>query len=365
MQVLKKVVRSLCKKQHLKTKATISKKELQSIEAKLSTSTDSPPNSGVPESELIKVIKEETKKYNLNNIIRTKAYLDYFLEHPEIHWSFLAHMVSRNGGWNMTDLKGSLISPLISSEKAVIFFEFLEKANALIFHDAYPQLLLYHHSKKRKKNLFHLLPYFSVSSFMKPIWDYFWETQNSSLLTVGLIINEQNYIQQRLIESELYQAEVLNTALFNAQEKLGFTDVFFPYRLKKLELAGVTVQDFNDVFVRIETGKKLYGILFFKIFEHAYKFATSTPHTGSRADFWPNVFTVKPNEKELFYSPTLEEAWSNYDHSFKLEPDWFTSSDMIKQLKEFYIPKNYKLTKNYKSDLERLDLLSDIKKVIT
>jgi hypothetical protein len=365
LQVFKKIIRSICKNNRLKTKTTISKKELQTIKAKLLSPTDLPPVLGDKETELIGLIKEETKEFNLNNVTRTKAYLDFYQHHKEIHWSFLAHIVSRNGGWNMTDLKGSLISPLIPEDKTNIFFEFLEKANALIFQDAYPQLLLYHYSIKRKENLFHLLPHFSVSAFMKPIWDNFLETQNSSLLTVGLIINEQNYIQSRLIENDQYQDEVINTILFQAQEKLGFTDVLFPFYRKKMELAGVTVQDFKDVVVRIETGKKLYGILFFKILDSSYDFAIATPHTGSRADFWPDVFTTRRNENQLFYSPTLEKAWPNFNHNFKLAPDWFTSTDMIKQLKEFYIPKSYKLTEDYKNDLHRLDLLTDAKEIIT
>lgn len=45
------------------------------------------------------------------------AYYDYYLRYPEIHWAFLGHMVSRNGGWNMTDLKGDLLSRLLSEKE--------------------------------------------------------------------------------------------------------------------------------------------------------------------------------------------------------------------------------------------------------
>ncbi len=109
---------------------------------------------------LLTEIRKKTARLNRNNVTRTQAYLDFYLKHPEVHWSFLAHMVSRNGGWNMTDLKASHISNLLSYEKASILFRFLEKANHLIFQDAYPQLLLYEESKKAGRPLFYLLSEF-------------------------------------------------------------------------------------------------------------------------------------------------------------------------------------------------------------
>lgn len=57
------------------------------------------------EEVLLNKIKIKTREANRNNVTRTKAYGDFYLEHPEVHWAYLVHMVSRNGGWNMTDLK--------------------------------------------------------------------------------------------------------------------------------------------------------------------------------------------------------------------------------------------------------------------
>src|SRR3954466_2277733 len=61
------------------------------------------------EKMLIEHIRNQTRLLNQNNVTRTKAYLDFYKLHPEIHWAFLGHMVSRNGGWNMTDLKGEFL----------------------------------------------------------------------------------------------------------------------------------------------------------------------------------------------------------------------------------------------------------------
>ena len=62
------------------------------------------------DQQLLQRIRLKTEQLNVNNVTRTKAYLDFYIAHPEIHWAFLGHMVSRNGGWNMTDLKGEFLT---------------------------------------------------------------------------------------------------------------------------------------------------------------------------------------------------------------------------------------------------------------
>lgn len=83
---------------------------------------------------LVDAIREQTRQHNRNNVTRTMAYLQFYLRHPEIHWALLGHMVSRNGGWNMTDIKGELLSRLLSRKEQEDFFAFLERGNWLIFH---------------------------------------------------------------------------------------------------------------------------------------------------------------------------------------------------------------------------------------
>ncbi|PGB24080.1 DUF2515 family protein, partial [Bacillus wiedmannii] len=53
---------------------------------------------------IINNIKIQTEQLNKNNVTRTRAYYQFYIQYPEIHWALLGHMVSRNGGWNMTDL---------------------------------------------------------------------------------------------------------------------------------------------------------------------------------------------------------------------------------------------------------------------
>ena len=128
---------------------------------------------------IINKIKIQTEQLNKNNVTRTRAYYQFYIQYPEIHWALLGHMVSRNGGWNMTDLKGIYIREFYQ-RKINSYFFFLEKGNWLIFQDVYPQFLLYEQSVKRSQKLFHLLPHLNVSTFMETMWHHFWKTGNKN-----------------------------------------------------------------------------------------------------------------------------------------------------------------------------------------
>jgi hypothetical protein len=321
------------------------------------------------EQTLIRQLKQKMITHNRNNITRTKAYLDFYIQHPEVQWALLAHLVSRNGGWNMTDLKGEL-TEAISNDRKKHFFQFLESANALIFYDAYPQLLLYEESKKQNKNLFHLLPYFHVSRFMIPVWNYFYKKKDSKFLTVSLIINEQHYIEMRVIQNQYFQNNVLNTLLFQAQELFQFTQVLFPYKYsnKKTRLAGISVANFASVSERILVGKQLYAMLFglTPLHENINWFATETPHTGSRSDYWSTTFTAQKKKRtkrtspcgftQTIYSPYLTDAWQDTPHTFANHKDWFQTFDsrVFSYYNEVMTPDSFDITTDYCRILKKL-----------
>ena len=263
---------------------------------------------------------------------RTKAYLDFYNCHPDIHWAFLGHMVSRNGGWNMTDLKGELLSKLLSRTERNSFFHLLERGNWLIFQDAYPQFIVYEESMKRGQNLFYLLPHLNISIFMEVIWDHYWKDQDSTLLTIALIINEQSYLEERVIKNTFFQKEVLDSIEFKLQDLLSLNHILFPfYEKNKIKLIGQTLHHFQSLRERISLGKRLYSILFHdpSILKMAVRWANSQRHTGSRKDYWPHIFhdvhegtpgpSLKPRLKSCqitsgsprFYSPSLAYTWKN------------------------------------------------------
>ncbi len=155
---------------------------------------------------IVTQIKRKTRKGNLDNISRTVIYQQFYQNFPEIQWAFLAALVSRNAGWNMTDLKSKWFQNMLSLRIRSQLFAIYERANWLIFEDAYPQLLIYQASRRLQKPLFSLLPQFGVSAFMVQEWQRFWKMGEIERLCTALIINEQQMLQKRLLVHRFFSA---------------------------------------------------------------------------------------------------------------------------------------------------------------
>ncbi|MFD0959400.1 DUF2515 domain-containing protein [Paenibacillus chungangensis] len=332
---------------------------------------------------LIERIRSETTVLNRNNLTRTEAYRSMYFQMPELHWALLAHLVSRNGGWNMTDLQGEWLPRLLTSKQRQDIFLFLERANALIFGDAYPQLLLYQWSVREGRSLFHLLPALGVSRFMLPVWKQFWRERDSALLSTALIVNEQQYIQERVVEDDYFQKHVLGTLFFGMQSLLQLNAVLFPYGSGKaeaeeeLELAGLILERFGDPVERIQFGKRLYALLFgiAPVYEGARSFAAAVKHTGSRADYAPMLFAsvrreppdryykekliggrLKPGASPI-YSPSLESSWHDQSLQQPKRGDWFRSVEQVKPyFSDLPFPRQFQMTNEYRLMLNKLEL---------
>lgn len=290
--------------------------------------------------ELVKSIHTKTVTNNRNNVTRTAAYLSFFHANPEVHWAFLAHMVSRNGGYQMTDLKGDILPTVLSTREIDLTFSLLETANAWIFNDAYPQLLMWEYCKNNNEDLFPLLSHFSVSRFMIEKWQQAWkqETFPSAVMTCSLIINEQNMLQKRLLDPSYMYDELFHSLKYHFQEKMGWTDIVFPQKMFwKTSLYGISVDSFLEVTSRIQTGFSLYKLLFHpnKNVSPYLSFANSHPHTASREDYWPFHFsTNKLNDKRI-YSPSLDLAWQDQESKAMPVKDWYKEKDEL-AVKDYY-----------------------------
>jgi hypothetical protein len=332
---------------------------------------------------LLEHIRIKTEEHNTNNVTRTKAYLDYYQQHPEIHWAFLGHMVSRNGGWTMTDLKGEFLTRLLSKKERNSFFTFLERGNWLIFQDVYPQFLLYSESLKRNEPLFSLFPYLNISTFMETIWNHFWGNQDSYILTIGLVINEQSYLEKRVVQNPQYKKDVLGTLEFKLQDLLSFNHILFPYG--KRNLVGQTLHQFDSLNERILLGKKLYAILFKDedFLDQVREWAIHHPHTGSRKDYWPHIFNtinegipgfayqlrlkscqLRPGARKI-YSPNLENAWKNISQTEAENGDWFEDWQIADYLLDDNESYDGEIKDEYCKALERLELAALAKKAIS
>jgi hypothetical protein len=276
------------------------------------------------EMQLLYSIKVQTAKGNRDNISRTKAYEQFFNVHPEIQWSFLAGMVSRNAGWNMCDLEGIWFSHLLSSKYRLQLFLTYEEANWRIFQDAYPQLLLYHYSTKYGRPLFHLCHYFFITKFMTNQWKSFWKHRNHEKLVTALIINEQNIIEQPVIKKQSF---VFHSLLFLLQDWMHFRTVLFP--TCNGELYGSSVSHFRNIDERINLGKKLANLLFSKeLFPLFHEFSCRTEPTGARFDY--EQYRKRPRYHE---TPMLRgvypiihhkaEKIEQWDSNKKIKKEWF------------------------------------------
>lgn len=346
-------------------------------------------------------IMDKTAAANRNNLTRTAAYLKLYTACPELHWAFLAHMVSRNGGYGMTDLKGEWLVKLLAEQERQDIFLFLERSNALIFQDAYPQLCLYRESLEAGRPLFHLLPRLHVSAFMRPVWERFWLDRNPVPLTVCLIVNEQNYIEDRVVQNGFYRKRVLEQPAFKAQSLLQLNQVLLPYgtggglpagrsgapgasalhapaaSLSPVHgLAGLILEDFSDLKERIGVGKALYAMLFGipAVRGGAEAFASSRPHTGSRTDYAPALFTpiqkASPHKAyagkldkaglapgaEPIYSPSLTDVWADHPIDAIERFDWFRDGKAAKALTDAIAPGKVDISGEVWTGLCKLEL---------
>ena len=60
---------------------------------------------------------------------------------------------------------------------------------------------------------------------METLWNHFWSEQDSYLLAISLIINEQSYLESRVIKNPIYQKEVFQTLEFKLQDLLSMNHI--------------------------------------------------------------------------------------------------------------------------------------------
>jgi Protein of unknown function (DUF2515) len=327
----------------------------------------------------IDLIREQTKQLNQNNVTRTQAYFQFYLQYPEIHWALLGHLISRNVGWNMTDLKGELLTKLLPEKDQEAFFSFLERGSWLVFQDVYPQFSVYDLSVIRGKDMFHLLPFFYTSTFMETMWRYFWRSGDSYTLAIAMIINEQSQLEKELIQNNHFKKNVTSTVSFKMYEFLRMNNILFPYnaegKSEKVSLIGGISQQFTSLHERILFGKNLYATLFQseEILAGVLKWAHECPHTGSRKDYWPDLFNdvneslprslykrrvkncmLKAGANRL-YSPPLKYAWPDAPHEDTKSGDWFRDWHVLDYINK-EVSLDGEILKNYCKTLEKIEL---------
>jgi hypothetical protein len=228
---------------------------------------------------------------NRDNVTRTASYLElyaYTREHPpDVPWLLMAHLVSRNGGYMMTDVAQSLArGGPFSRESLEELFLFLERANFLIFYDAWYHVL--HHLLGRSRELApRRTPRFVCEAWARHEREY-----DERQLVCDLVVNEQNLIEHRVVH---------NPRFARALAVVGFVEAVG--RERPIVLPGIdekiTVGGFGSLERRIATGWRIFDVA---LADHArrdalFRWAIAHPHTGSRAVYGGRA------------TPSLREAW--------------------------------------------------------
>jgi hypothetical protein len=225
-----------------------------------------------------------------------------------------------------------------------------------------------------------------VSIFMETLWNHFWEEQDSYLLTVALIINEQSYLESRVLQNPTFKKEVFNSLEFKLQDFLSLNRILFPYLTNgSLQLAGQTLHHFESLHERILLGKRLYSTLFDdpSRLKMTKNWAVTHPHSGSRKDYWPHIFNdlnesvpgkaLNPRIKSCklvlgssrIHSPRLEFAWKNKEHQQAEMADWYQDWRVIEYLIHSEENGKGEIENDYCKTLERLELAAITKKAIS
>lgn len=260
-------------------------------------------------------IIKETKRHNINNITRTRAYQNFYFCFPEIKWAFLASIVSRNAGWNMTDLQLPPFKKLLGETERKRLFMTYERANWLIFSDIYPQLLTYKLSCKLNKPMFHLLSDLHVSIFMQKEWHHFWKYANKDRLMNALIVNEQNVIHEPVLKQSFFRFHVFADLPYRLQNVAYMNAIIFPS--KTLPLYGAFVHNFTSLSNRIAFGNHLAATIFkSNYYANLVEFTQSVNHTGSRWDY--EKYLDFPFPKSL----PLQEIYPPVTHQDIIRNDW-------------------------------------------
>ncbi len=214
----------------------------------------------------------------------------------ELPWIFMAHLVSRNAGYLMTDLGAALDDPsnVFTRESTEELFALLERANFLIFHDAWFHVL--HHLLGRTGELGDETP-----RFIRERWRAYEEAAAAGVspelersLVMDLVTNEQNLIEHRVVHHPRFPRARAMIAFFEGVGREA------PIVLPETD-ARITVGAFARIERRVEAVRRIFDEVLAEraTRERLFRWAMEHPHTGSRV-----VYTSRPRHDQ-----TLRAAW--------------------------------------------------------
>jgi hypothetical protein len=238
---------------------------------------------------------------NQDNVTRTESYLELYAfsraRGLDLPWLLMAHLVSRNAGYLMTDLARALGGaaggdPAMAGALTDLFL-LLERGNWLIFWDAWHHVTL--HLAGRSSEM----AAGRVPAFMRDAWRRYEAAAAHGVdatveraIVLDLVHNEQHFIERRAVHLPRLAAGL--RAITFIEQSGREKPMHFPVGEAEIKVGG-----FGALARRIETGRRIFDEV---VAERArrdalFAWARANAHTGSRA-----VYGGKPG-------PTLGEAW--------------------------------------------------------
>ncbi|MDQ3034697.1 MAG: DUF2515 domain-containing protein, partial [Myxococcota bacterium] len=243
----------------------------------------------------LRAMRDELDARNRDNVSRTASYLELYAwtrAHPaELPWLLMAHLVSRNAGYLMTDLAGridALRDPMLAAATTKLFV-MLERANFLIFYDAW------HHVCAHLLGESHTLAPPRTPAFVCDAWARYesacartGRTPSAQLeraLVMDLVHNEQHLIERRAVH---HRELVPGLHMLQLVEVLGQErSLILPWPDRASYAPSIRVGDFASVERRIATGARIFDLALADRARRDAMFAWALehPHTGSRAAY--------------------------------------------------------------------------------
>jgi hypothetical protein len=269
--------------------------------------------------------RAELAERNGDNVSRTASYLELYAwtrEHgPELPWLLMAHLVSRNAGYLMTDLARQLAGPAgqdaAVAEAMRTLFVLLERGNFLIFYDAWHHVLAYlagDHDELRPPRT----PVFMCEAWRR--YDRERTTPSATLerqLVLDLVHNEQNLIERRAVHHPDLAPGLRLLALIEAsgrERPMVFPEVGDP-------LSEIRVGGFAHLEKRIATGRRIFDeVLADRARRDAiFAWAMAHPHTGSR-----EVYGGRPGRgvREAWPVAKVRALWAHVHADPDPDPDY-------------------------------------------
>jgi hypothetical protein len=255
---------------------------------------------------------DEIDERNADNVARTESYLELYAltraHPPDWPWLLLAHFVSRNAGYMMSGLREAIDDPRRAfGEPALVeLFLFLERANYLIFYDAWHHVVSHLMGRPLAPG--------RTPRFVHEAYARHRRNGDERCLVFDLIENEQNYIEHRVVHRAGFERA---RALVSFFESVGAERSM---RFGGLD-SGITVGGFASLHRRIATGQRLFDVVLRDRGrrDELYVWARAQAHTGSRADYggratvglrraWP-VATVRALDAGIHAPAEPDPRW--------------------------------------------------------